>query len=171
MPRPNHVKRAKARRDKFIKSLNIGKFEGKFSLEWIGPDLFRYIPDKTEPFHFIRKDSNGQPLDTVQPEIMETDGGSIPKIAQVFIGTSSWEYGPAYMIHDWEFEAHDRARDNASFDFDKSFEEVNLTLVEAIWTLMKEGYLNYPKPKINKGNVYTIYQGVMSPIARSIWYS
>ena len=100
----------------------------------------------------------------IQPGPMTTDGGSIPIAAQIITGRTPWEYGPAYMIHDWEFHRHD-----VDSGFRKSFKQVNLTLAEAIWTLMNTGYLNYKKPRKNYRNVHTIYSGVMSPIARAIW--
>nr|WP_249779640.1 DUF1353 domain-containing protein [Bradyrhizobium sediminis] len=34
---------------------------------------------------------------------MYTDGGSIPRIAQIFNGLSPWGFGPAYIVHDWIF--------------------------------------------------------------------
>ena len=172
MPKPTvatYQKRARARVDRFIRSLPVGRFEGKFALEWIAPDLFLYKPDTHNPFRYVRMNKQGQELEIIQPCEMETDGGSIPRIVQPIPGLSSWEYGPAYLIHDWEFEAYDRSREDVNFTFDKSFEAVNLTLAEAIWTLMKEGYMDFPKPKTNKHNVYTIYKAVMSPIGRAIW--
>ena len=49
---------------------------------------------------------------------MYTDGGSIPKIAQVFNGLSPWGYAPAYMVHDWLFTARQCHTDNPA---DKRF--------------------------------------------------
>jgi hypothetical protein len=172
MPRPRpetFQKKLRAKVDRFIRSLPLGRFEGRFSLEWIAPDLFRYHPDAADPFRYVRMDSHGSVREIIQPQTMETDGGSIPRFAQIIPGLSPWEYGPAYLIHDWEFEAYDRSREEPGFVFDKTFEEVNLTLAEAIWTLMKEGYGDCPKPKTCKHNVYTIYRAVMSPIGREIW--
>lgn len=145
--------------DKFIDSLEVGEFKGDFTLEWIGPDRFQYEPHPLMPFTFIR--GNGE---EITPEGMETDGGSIPRFAQCLMSTSPWEYGPAYMIHDWEFYRHD-------FDpnFDKSFEEVNLTLAEALWTLMNKGYNDSDFPPNSKSLVHGVYSGVMTPICRAVW--
>lgn len=150
----------------FVKNLKTGRFDGEFTLKWIGPELFLYEPNPSNPFRFIRQLENGD-SEIIQPETMETDGGSIPLIAQIATLRTTWEYGPAYIIHDWEFFRHD-----IDESFKKSFEEVNLTLAEAIWTLMHEGYptgATRAKPVLNEKNVYTIYSGVMSPIAKSIW--
>lgn len=161
-------KRAQDFLDDFIHSLNIGEFQGDFSLEWISPEQFQYIPDSNDPFRYLRKDKQGNVIETITPQTMKTSGGSIPQIAQVALGTTAWEYGPAYMIHDWEFLAHDKARDTPSFQFDKSFEEVNLTFAEAIWTLMNIGYKGEQADR-DKAKVQFVYSGVMSPIGRYIW--
>ena len=169
MPAPDSVqKRFRRRRDRFIDALSTGRFLGHFRLQWIGPDLFAYEPDPADPFRYVRMDRNGNEIEIIQPEAMTTDGGSIPRIAQGLPGYSPWEYGPAYLIHDWEFEAHDRAR-RGEMDFDKSFEEVNRTLAEGILTLMRHGYLDYAKPAISKDHVFSIYNAVNSAIGRGIW--
>ncbi len=141
----------------------MGEFTGRFSLEWCGPESFNYSPDPTDPFRYIRNTGAGK-SEIIQPGPMTTNGGSIPAIAQAITGRTSWEYGPAYIIHDWEFYRHD-----IDPGFRKSFNQVNLTLAEAIWTLMNKGYLKTEKPKADSANVHTIYSGVMSPIARAIW--
>ena len=168
MPDPKRFKkRAKDFLDEFVHSLNLGEFQGDFTLKWITPELFSYTPDPADPFRFLRKNSHGNVIETITPLEMKTSGGSIPQLGQLLLGTTPWEYGPAYMIHDWEFEAHDRAKDGGPA-FDKTFEEVNLSLAEAIWTLMKIGYKG-KKAKVNNTNVQNIYAGVMSPIGRHIW--
>ncbi len=164
MPAGNQARRrAEQRHKKFVDELNMGEFRGHFSLEWIGPELFNYHPDPNDPFQYIRNKGNNK-KEVIQPGPMTTDGGSIPVIAQFFTGRTPWEYGPAFMIHDWEFHRHD-----VDPGFRKSFKQVNLTLAEAIWTLMNNGYLKYKKPKKDFRHVYTIYSGVMSPIAKDIW--
>ncbi len=158
-----------AHRDDFIESLNVGRFEGEFRLKWIGPSNFLYIPDPADPFRFIRHDDQGNPKSVVQPEQMKTTGGSVPKVIQLLPELSSWDYGPAYMIHDWEFEAHDRGKEPGGKPYRKSFKQVNLTLAEAIWTLMTEGYQSRKRPRKNPNNVVAVYRGVSSPIGRAIW--
>ena len=169
MPDPKHFKKpAKEFLEEFVSSLNIGEFQGKFILKWLTPELFRYIPDPDDPFRYLRKNSAGKVTETITPLEMDTDGGSLPKLAQVMLNTSSWAYGPAYMIHDWEFAAHYMAQNNPDFKFKKSFKQVNLTLAEAIWTLMNKGY-NKAKAKKDASDVQNIYAGVMSPIGKYIW--
>ena len=141
----------------FLNNIKAGVFEGNFFLEWIADDNFKYHPEKGNEFKFIRSDG-----EIIIPKEMTTTGGSTPKIVQLFDKLSPWEYGPAYMIHDWEFEAHHQ---NIN---EKSFEEVNLTLAEAIYTLMTVGY----KGKVLKFNMpvlRAIYLAVMSPVGRKVW--
>lgn len=164
MPRPNQsAARHKRTQEKFVKDLLKGKFEGHFRLEWTGPESFTYHPDPDDPFRYTRFKANGK-KEIIQPEKMWTDGGSIPIAAQALTGRTPWEYGPAFMIHDWEFHRHD-----IDPSFKKSFKQANLTLAEAIWTLMNDGYLRYKKPKKSPKNVLTIHAGVCSPIAKAIW--
>ena len=161
-----HKKRLKQRQKKFVEGLNIGEFTGHFTLTWIGPELFKYVPDPEDPFKYIRNKGPGKRHEIIQPDEMETDGGSIPRLAQLLPGLSPWEYGPAYLIHDWEFYRHD-----TDPRFRKSFNQVNLTLAEAIWTLMNNGYLRNKKPRKNVTSVHTVYSAVMSPIGKDIWNS
>jgi len=164
MPPSNQSrKRIEQRQKAFVEGLDRGQFAGHFSLEWIGPESFDYHPDPEDPFRYIRDKGNGK-SEIIQPGPMQTDGGSIPLAAQVLTGRTPWEYGPAYLIHDWEFYRHD-----VDPGFRKSFKQVNLTLAEAIWTLMNDGYLKYKKPRKNFRNVHAVYSGVMSPIGRGIW--
>ncbi|WGL17185.1 hypothetical protein PVT68_02525 [Microbulbifer bruguierae] len=164
MPSQDFMRQRMERRKKqFVENLNTGEFAGKFSLEWIGPGLFNYVPDPHDPFKYIRNLGNGE-SEIIEPGSMTTDGGSIPLLAQVLTGLEPWECGPAYIIHDWEFYRHD-----VDENFTKSFEDVNLTLAESMWTLMTKGYLGYEMPKKNYNDVHNVYFGVMSPVARSIW--
>jgi hypothetical protein len=162
-PSNHHIKRIQKRQKEFVEDLKMGEFTGHFFLEWNGPETFKYHPDPEDPFRFIRNKGDGK-TEIIQPGPMTTDGGSIPIAVQLITRRTPWEYGPAYMIHDWEFHRHD-----IDTSFRKSFKQVNLTLAEAIWTLMNKGYLKYKKPKKNYNNVHTIYSGVMSPVARAIW--
>jgi len=65
---------------------------------------------------------------------MVTDAGTIPQILWTLPGFSPWEFGPAYIIHDWEF------RSRACHKLKKSFFDVNQTLMEGIKTLMESGH-------------------------------
>jgi len=83
-----HKKRLKQRQKKFVEGLNIGEFTGHFTLTWIGPELFKYVPDPEDPFKYIRNKGPGKRHEIIQPDEMETDGGSIPRLAQLLPGLS-----------------------------------------------------------------------------------
>ncbi|MDZ4405750.1 DUF1353 domain-containing protein [Prosthecobacter sp.] len=67
------------------------------------PDRFVYARNKNPVFSFKRP--NGE---VIKPGSIETDGGSIPHLLWAQKGFSPWTYAPAYLIHDWLYEAHRR---------------------------------------------------------------
>lgn len=138
-----------------IEDFPPGTFQNldKLSLRWKDEYIFEYIPDPENPFAFQR--ATGE---IIQPGRLFTDGGSIPRIYWVKKGLSPWEYIPAYLLHDWEFELH-RCKKS-----DKEFDDVRDTLMEAIHTLM-----NTPLVKKRKTVFTTIYDGVDSVFAKMIW--
>lgn len=147
----------------------VGRFEGKFTLQWIGPDLFNYLPDAADPFTFVCCHADGTVKERITPEATETDGGSAPRIAQTLHGYSPWEYGPAYMIHDWKFYAHDPAQLGTRPGFTKTFEGAKPTLAGTIWTLMLVGHAGLKKqPTKSAMNVRTIYSAVTLPFGKAI---
>lgn len=99
--------------------LTSGQLSGSLFVMWVGEGNnsgdgnFLFVPDPRDPLIFYRPDRSA-PGSTIQPGLMYTDGGSIPKIAQVFKGLSPWGYAPAYMIHDWVFTAHHCIVDGSS---------------------------------------------------------
>ena len=80
-----------------------GKLRGRPCIEWVKPDRFVYDQHKNGSFAFVRP--NGE---IIQPGSIETDGGSIPRFLWMQKGFSPWTYAPAYLIHDWMYEAHRR---------------------------------------------------------------
>jgi hypothetical protein len=130
-----------------------GKYSGWPRLEWHGPldYQFRQYPD--DDFYFIRSTN-----EKIRPDEMQTDGGSIPRPAWIIPGLSPWDYLPAYIVHDWDFVAHHKHLSN------RTFEEVNLTLAEGIYTLMKTGVANSDLVRIE-----IIYRAVSSPFGTRLW--
>lgn len=101
--------------------------------------------------------------------MMYTDGGSIPRVAQIFNGLSPWGYAPAYMIHDWLFVARHCRRDGDGDPAyagagDLSFRDSYQVLDEAIATLVAER-------RVARNDVArsVITTAVASPIARKLW--
>jgi hypothetical protein len=130
-----------------------GTFRGWPHLEWRGPRLYLFSQDPKLPFSFQR--STGE---TLTPQAMDTDAGSIPRVVWSLPGLSPWDYLPAYVIHDWDFRAHHCGLS------DRSFEEANLTLAEGIFTLMMTGIA-----KSDWIRIEIIYRAVSSPFGRNVW--
>ena len=80
-----------------------GQIVDRFRIDWEKPDSFIYRKDANPGFRFVRH--NGE---IIEPETILTDGGSVPRILWAREGYSPWTYGPAYLIHDWIYEAHRR---------------------------------------------------------------
>ncbi len=80
-----------------------GVIRGRPSIDWVKPERFVYDRRKNQVFEFRR--SNGE---VIRPGTIETDGGSIPRVLWNKNGYSPWTYAPAYLIHDWLYEAHRR---------------------------------------------------------------
>lgn len=106
--------------------LTTGEISGSLFVMWVGEGNssgdgnFLFVPDPHDPLIFHRADPTA-PGSKIKPGLMYTDGGSIPKIAQVFKGLSPWGYAPAYMIHDWIFIAHHCIVDGST---EKRFDQV-----------------------------------------------
>jgi len=78
-----------------------GKFSGTVDVRWIKPDRFIFVPNSADPMQFLT--ASNRPI---RPNIMYTDGGSVPRLFWNVPGYSPWGYAPAYIVHDWLFHAH-----------------------------------------------------------------
>lgn len=142
-----------------------GKFTGSLLVMWVGEGgnsgdgRFVFVPSRTTPLTFTRKNPNGT-VSEIQPEMMYTDGGSIPRQAQLFSGFSPWGYAPAYMVHDWIFVARHCLTDGtpkgrepeiAQMKFHESAE----IIAEAIKTLIASGRVKEREvaPRVISGTV------------------
>ena len=145
--------------------VGLGRLHGRVMVMWVGYDDFVYIPSPALPFAFETAIS-GKPI---QPGLMYTDGGSLPRIAQIFNGFSPWGFGPAYAIHDWIFFArHCRidGKDGPWFDDVRniSLDDAAFILAEVIKTLIDYGQV---RNNAFAGNV--ISNAVDSTIAAAFW--
>jgi hypothetical protein len=155
-------------------SLPPGTFEGDLVVMWVGEGgsagdgKFLFVPDPQRPLIFHRQGGR-RPGATIAPGTMYTDGGSIPKIGQLFNGFSPWGYAPAYMIHDWMFVARHcivdgqdspKYNDVRDVDFDTSAD----ILGEAIRGLVASGRV---KKNDLAGSVIT--SAVHGSIAKNLW--
>ncbi|HEY8012146.1 MAG TPA: DUF1353 domain-containing protein [Rudaea sp.] len=133
-----------------------GEFKGDLDVRWIEPNQFIYMPSEENPLRFTTSDQR-----VIQPQKMYTDGGSIPQLFWGVPGLSPWGYAPAYIIHDWLFEAHHC--DIPAYR-DITFERSASILAEGIKTMM------VANPEIESANaLWAIYEAVNSPIAKSLW--
>jgi hypothetical protein len=139
----------------FYAKTQTGAFSGKLTVEWIAPNQFIYRPDKDAPLVFTTPEGR-----RVQPQLMYTDGGSIPRLFWSAPSLGPWDFAPGYIIHDWLFQQHHcQSGDWQSYDFPKSAQ----ILAEAIKTQMEKA--GSPEPTI----VFAIYEAVRSPIAEGLW--
>jgi hypothetical protein len=151
--------------DRFYKKLEMGKFSGRLSVTWNGMDSFIYLPSADMPFTYTT--SIGR---VIMPKIMETDGGSIPRILRGLKKYSSWGYAPAFIVHDWLFAAK---KCKYQPDTDWSFPQAAEIMAEALKTLMEVGYTNYEGRQVRlekaEDTLYLMYQAVNSFVAEDIW--
>lgn len=151
--------------------------DGRLFVMWVGegaPDSgdgkFVFVPNPRDPLRMTRYDKSGTQVGPVlQPGIMYTDGGSIPRIATVFRGFSPWGYAPAYMIHDWLFIAKHCVTDGAASPEQAkiakmSFQTSAVVIAEAIAFLEESRQVarNDVAPAV-------ISSAVAGPISRRQW--
>lgn len=155
-------------------SAQAGRFDGRIFLMWIddggamGDGTFLFVPVPGQELKFTRKNPKAT-VKVIRPEMMYTDGGSIPRLAQAFKGFSPWGYAPAYMVHDWLFIAKNCLTDGtpqgnegdiAGMEFPESAD----VMAEAIRTLVAQ---NMVKPDdVSKAVISSVVGG---PISRSLW--
>lgn len=151
-----------------------GEFTGRIYLMWIddggnsGSGTFVFVPVPGQELTFTRKNPAAT-VTTIEPEMMYTDGGSIPRVAQAFKGFSPWGYAPAYMVHDWLFIARNCIKDGTPTDRENDiagmkFEESADVMAEAIKALVAQNMV-----KKNDVSEVIIPSVVGGPIARGLW--
>lgn len=148
-----------------------GTFSGEVAVVWLGgtdrdgDGRFIYVPTEAKPLTFTRPDKTT----VIQPTMIYTDGGSVPPLARAFRGLTPWNYGPAYIVHDWLFRAkqcwesgnHDRHYQVvANMDFADSA----AIIAESIKTLHASGRV---RPDDVSGAAVTA--AVASPFAYQLW--
>lgn len=132
------------------------RFTGVLEVRWVRNDYFLFLPNRDAPFTLVR--ANGAKL---QPGPMYTDGGSIPRFLWGVEGYSPWGYAPAYIVHDWLFEAHHCGYEP---DDKHTFEESVEVMAEGLKAVMEAA------PEVRNYFVFdTVVRSVASPIARRLW--
>ncbi len=132
------------------------KLTGALEVRWVKNDYFLFLPNKDEPFTLLRKDGT-----KIQPGPMYTDGGSIPRFLWGVEGYSPWGYAPAYIVHDWLFEAkHCGYEPDNKYDFEESVQ----VMAESLKAVMEAA------PEVRNYFVFdTVVAAVGSSIARRLW--
>lgn len=143
----------------------VGRFNGSLLVMWVGEGdalgdgRFVYVPSPTRPLTFRRENPDAT-VSVIKPEMMYTDGGSIPKPGQLFNGFAPWGYAPAYMVHDWIFVARHCLTDGTPTEAEKEiarmeFQESAEVIAEAIKTLIDAGKVtvNDVAPRVISGVV------------------
>jgi hypothetical protein len=151
-----------------------GYFKGSLLVMWVGEGgasgdgAFLYIPDPNNPLTLHRPHESRGPQ-SITPEMMYTDGGSIPKIAQMFRGLSPWGYAPAYMIHDWLFVARHCLVDGRKDKIYNSVSGVDFELSSEILGEAIDALVAARKVQEDDLAGFTIEAAVGSVIARTLW--
>jgi hypothetical protein len=131
-------------------------FSGALEVRWVANDYFLFLPSPDEPFTLHRKDGT-----QIRPGPMYTDGGSIPRFLWGIEGYSPWGYAPAYIVHDWLFEAqHCGYEPDNRYTFDDSV----AVMAEGLKAIMEAS------PEVRNYFVFdSVVSAVGSPIARRLW--
>jgi Protein of unknown function (DUF1353) len=141
----------------FFQRTQTGELHGKVIVEWYKPNLFVYRPDSVAPLTFKRKSGA-----TIQPGMMYTDGGSIPRAFWVFRNYSPWGYGPAFIVHDWLFHMHNcKLPGYDQYDV----HDAAAVMSEVMKSLMKSPHFDYG----SESSVYLMYQAVQTAPALAAW--
>lgn len=134
-----------------------GKFVGRLDVEWIAPNLFIYRPNPTEPLAYTAADGK-----VIRPQLMYTDGGSIPRLFWSAPHMGPWDFAPGFIIHDWLFLQHRcKSGDWQEFSFERSAD----LLAEALKTQMTQSQQADPVV------LWAIHEAVKTPVAKASWDS
>lgn len=142
-----------------------GRFDGTLFVMWVGEGddtgsgRFLFVPNPRDPLRLVRN-RPGAAVQVIEPGMMYTDGGSIPRAGQLFEGLSPWGYAPAYMVHDWLFVARHCLSDGTPTDAHRKLDAVTFQdsaeiIAEAIKGLIASGKVqgNDIAPRVISGAV------------------
>jgi hypothetical protein len=153
-----------------------GRINRPIDVVWVGADKFIYVPGPPDRNFTFESDKLGR---IIAPGLMYTDGGSVPRFAQIFRPFSPWGYAPAYVVHDWIFHAHYCLKDTRRQTFvdyrgrsifrdveSIEFHEASLVLAEVIKTIEDNEQV-----ALHKVPAELISAAVDSPFGAAIWES
>jgi hypothetical protein len=158
-----------------------GKVSGYLMVFWDGEDNFIYYPlYDSDPLRFYLPKNIAKKLGTkyIQPGIIYTDGGSIPRAVRGWSGLSPWGYGPAYIVHDWLFIAHHCILNGHTERHDKrdrnevgKVEQVDFQLSADLLAAVIQALVAQNKVPKRDFAPKAIYTAVDSTIAKNLWDS
>ncbi|HEV8584031.1 MAG TPA: DUF1353 domain-containing protein [Methylomirabilota bacterium] len=141
------------------KQTRTGTLSGALIVEWRNPDFFIFRPDPASPLLFVRSDGT-----RIQPGLMYTDGGSIPRPFWSLRNYSPWGYGPAFIVHDWLF--HMQNCKLAGYDR-WTIQQAATVMSEVMKTMMETPGFDFG----SQDTVYLMYAAVQTPPAEKSWTS
>jgi hypothetical protein len=160
---------------RYVEAAADSTLEGELLVMWLDDGgeaenregRFVYVPSPANPLRLERQD---EAYPVIEPTRMQTDGGSIPEVAQVFRGFAPWSYAPAYVMHDYLFQARACAREGKSEVAplkgieNMKFETSGDILVETIKALKAQG-------RVSDDDLapFAISSAVNGAVSRSKW--
>jgi hypothetical protein len=148
-------------------AISGGELSGKLALAW--DDGYRFVAYPVKGSELTYKLPKGHRLadllGEIKPEIMYTDGGSIPRTFWSFDGLSPWEYGPAFIIHDWIFNRHYCEKDA----FPVSLAEANDILLDAMILLDRQVTKRHGQRPHNYEDVRRLIDAAVTSFSSQVW--
>lgn len=141
--------------DVYYARLPTGTLSGKLDVEWTDSNQFIFRPRADDPLVYVT--STGK---RIQPGVMYTDGGSVPRFLWSLPPFGPWDYAPGYIVHDWLFVQHHCKLGDWQ---DQTLESTADVLAEAIKTQMVK------RQQHDAFAVWAIHRAVTSPVAQKIW--
>lgn len=138
--------------------VETGQLSGDLIVQWAKPDKFLFLPKEGNPLTFVR----GKNGETIIPQRMYTDGGSIPRPLRALKNYSPWGYAPAFIVHDWLFYMQDCELPGNE---DYTVQEAALIMSEVMKTMMEDPSFDYG----DKQTVYLMYLAVQTAPAKAAW--
>jgi Protein of unknown function (DUF1353) len=148
-------------------SLKGGELSGKLALAWEDGYNFVAYPVAGDPLTYKLPAGHrlASLLGEIKPELMFTDGGSIPRTFWSFRGLSPWEYGPAFILHDWIFSRHYCGKDT----YPVTLDEANDILLDAMILLDKQVMKKHGKRPHNDGEVRQLIDAAVTGFSAEAW--
>lgn len=157
-------------------ALEPAEFSGSVLVLWVGENdtgfgdgKFIYVPVPGDELTLRRRNPDAT-VSVIKPGPIYTDGGSVPRAAQVLKGFSPWGYAPAYMIHDWLFVAKKCATDGDARPDEAPIGQMPFIESAEILAEAIKGLIDAKKVKPNDFAPEAISSAVAGPISRNIWF-